>query len=412
MSSLGLFQGFGIELEYMIVDRETLRVRSVADDLLFEVTGSYDRDIERGPVTWSNELVCHVLELKTSVPAPALAGLDELLHGNVLDVERLLEPRGARLLPTGAHPFMDPETETRIWPHSNARIYAAYDRIFGCRGHGWSNLQSMHLNLPFQGDEEFGRLHAAVRLILPLLPGLAASSPVLDGRLTGYADTRLETYRHNQHRIPVLTGRVVPEAVFTRSEYEEAIFRPIRMAVAPHDPEGVLSPFFMNSRGAIARFDRGSIEIRVLDLQESPRVDLAVAELVVAVLRALVAERWSGRGEQREAGLDGLAELFLETIRDGEETTVRDPAYLALLGLPEEEARVGEVWRRLAAAVEDDLSPRASEALARILEEGTLSTRIVRALGPEPDRDDVLRVYRELGRCLLDNTVFPCAASS
>ena len=33
----------------------------------------------------------------------------------------------------------------------------------------------------------------------------------------------------------------------------------------------------MNSRGAIARFDRNAIEIRVIDVQECPKADLAIA---------------------------------------------------------------------------------------------------------------------------------------
>ena len=79
-------------------------------------------------------------------------------------------------------PWMDPERELRLWPHEHSDIYRAFDRIFGCRGHGWANLQSTHLNLPFRGDDEFVLLHDAVRLVLPLVPALAAASPVIDGR--------------------------------------------------------------------------------------------------------------------------------------------------------------------------------------------------------------------------------------
>jgi hypothetical protein len=86
------------------------------------------------------------------------------------------------LLPTGAHPLMDPFTETRLWPHEHKEIYNLYNRIFDCRGHGWSNLQSTHLNLPFSGDAEFKKLHAAIRLLLPLIPALSASTPLLDGK--------------------------------------------------------------------------------------------------------------------------------------------------------------------------------------------------------------------------------------
>ena len=44
---------------------------------------------------------------------------------------------------------MHPETEMQLWQHNYSKIYALYNRIFDCRGHGWSNVQSMHINLPF-----------------------------------------------------------------------------------------------------------------------------------------------------------------------------------------------------------------------------------------------------------------------
>ncbi|MHC4769007.1 MAG: glutamate-cysteine ligase family protein, partial [Planctomycetota bacterium] len=173
---LGLFDGFGIELEYMIVDCETLAVRPIADCVIEAEHGSVSSEIERGPMAWSNELALHLIELKTNGPVPRLSGLAEDFAGEVERIETLLAPLGARLMPTGMHPWMDPTRELRIWPHSGRLIYQTFDRIFDCRGHGWANLQSTHLNLPFANDDEFGRLHAAVRAILPILPALAASS--------------------------------------------------------------------------------------------------------------------------------------------------------------------------------------------------------------------------------------------
>ena len=70
--------------------------------------------------------------------------------------------------------------------------------------------------------------------------------------------------------------------------------------MARHDPDGVLRDEFLNSRGAIARFGRGSIEVRVIDVQECPRADLAVAVLVEGVLKLLVEERWASFEDQRE----------------------------------------------------------------------------------------------------------------
>jgi len=162
---LHLFQAYGVELESMIVDRETLDARPIADDLLAAVSpeGSEpEAEVEFGDIAWSNELVLHVIEMKTNGPAVSLDGLGARFREHVGRIHELLEPLGACLLPTGMHPWFDPDREARLWPHEYGPVYRTFDRIFGCRGHGWSNLQSTHLNLPFDGDDEFGRLHAAI----------------------------------------------------------------------------------------------------------------------------------------------------------------------------------------------------------------------------------------------------------
>jgi carboxylate-amine ligase len=182
---LGLFQGFGIELEYMLVDAGNLDVAPVADRLLEAESGAPGSECLRGAFAWNNELARHVIEFKTNGPSTRLAPLAEGFAAEVRHANLLLAGQGCRLLPTGMHPWMDPGRETVLWQDEDRQIYAAFDRIFACQGHGWSNLQSMHLNLPFADDAEFGRLHAAIRFLLPILPGLCASSPVRDGGLPG-----------------------------------------------------------------------------------------------------------------------------------------------------------------------------------------------------------------------------------
>ena len=213
-SRLHLFQGYGVELEYMIVDRDTLDVKPITDELLKHELGEYGSDFENGIVTWSNELVLHVIELKSTKPESDFEALQLSLQDNVRLINTILYEHHAMLLPTAAHPFMDPAKETRLWPHDNNEVYSIYNKIFDCTGHGWSNLQSTHLNLPFADPVEFGKLHAAIRLVLPLLPALCASSPILGGKASGYLDTRLTYYKTNQSRIPSITGQVIPEAIF------------------------------------------------------------------------------------------------------------------------------------------------------------------------------------------------------
>ncbi|WP_205500714.1 carboxylate-amine ligase [Rufibacter psychrotolerans] len=405
---LRLFEGFGVEMEYMIVDRDTLAVKPIADEVLNAEAGQLTSDVERGPMAWSNELVLHVLELKTNGPAPELAPLAHLFHAEVQRVNELLRPHHAMLLPTGAHPFMDPFRETRLWPHEASEIYEAYNRIFNCQGHGWSNLQSTHLNLPFGSDQEFGRLHAAIRLVLPLIPALSAASPVLDGRPTGLLDTRLEVYRTNQQQIPLIAGQVVPEAVFSQAQYEAEIFQPMFRAIAPHDPQGDLQDEFLNSRGAIARFSRGAIEIRIIDNQECPLADVAIVTLVTEVLRQLVAETWSSYENQQKASTEELASVFLDSLKNGPETEIRHAAYLHLLGYPQPEATLQEVWSHLWARVQQSLvfTPEVTQAIETILREGPLAQRLLRALGPDPSPEQIKAVYQQLAECLAQNKLF------
>jgi len=404
---LGFFEGFGIELEYMIVEAESLDVRPIADRVIEAEQGSVESEVERGPMAWSNELARHVIELKTNGPAPRLCGLAEGFAGEVARIEALLAPLGARLMPTGMHPWMDPTRELRIWPHGSREIYQAFDRIFDCRRHGWANLQSTHLNLPFANDHEFGRLHAAVRAILPILPALAASSPFADGQHPGILDARLDTYRSNARKVPSITGQVIPEPVFTRSGYQ-ALLETIYAELAPLDPAGTLRHEWVNARGCIARFDRMALEIRLLDAQECPRADLAIAAAVISTARALSDPAPAHQARLRSLDTRRLAQLLSRTTADAEGAEVDDREYLLALGLDGETRFAGEVWRALVdrcVAPEPDASEHLA-TLEEILEEGCLSRRILRSVGEKPTRDALSSGYRELCDCLREGRLF------
>ena len=406
--ALGLFDAVGVELEYMVVDAGTFDVRPIADTLLGDASGGHRNEIDRGAFSWSNELALHVIELKTTEPVPALTGVAAGFDAEVRAIEAALAPRGARLLGTAMHPWMNPHTELRLWPHDSDEIYAAFNRIFDCRGHGWANLQSTHVNLPFDGDDQFGRLHAAIRLVLPILPALSASSPLADGEATGLADTRLEVYRHNADRVPSVSGRVVPEAVSSRAEYEARVLQRIYDDLAPLDPEGVLRHEWVNARGAIARFDRQAIEIRVLDVQECPQADLAVVAAVVAVVRALVEERWAPRAAQRAWALDPLAAILCEAARAGDRAVIRDRAYLDALGFPEAGGvQAGDLWQHLIEATGAAGGDPGAEAWYRLYaRHGCLARRITGALGQDAARPRVAAVYEQLAECLRAATPF------
>lgn len=402
-----LFEAFGVELEYMIVARDSLDVLPVCDRLIEAEAGRIESEIVVGRTAWSNELVLHVVELKTAEPAASLKGLATEFQKQVRQINRRLQPLDGVLMPSAMHPWMDPFREMRLWPHDYSAIYEAFNRIFDCRGHGWANLQSVHLNLPFCGDEEFGRLHAAVRVILPLLPAIAAASPVAEGRLTGRMDQRLHVYRTNSSRIPAVAGKVIPERAFTEAEYHQQIFQPLFREIAPHDPDGILQDEFLNARGAIARFGRGSIEIRVIDIQECPAADLAVLELTTAVLKALTEERWCRLEDLQSMEVEPLHALLLQAIEKADQAVISDSRFLQLFGYSAGSfCTMNELWRSLFESLCPEMEPETHRALDVILEHGPLARRIHRQLARDASVLKITDVALELCDCLASGHQF------
>lgn len=377
MATHNLGSVYGVELEYMIVDRSSLDVTPIAEVLL-----GVEGEVEHADITWCNELVAHVVELKMTQPAASLTGLAEVFQRHVRTINTLLESHHAMLLPSAMHPWMDPYKEMVLWPHGYNDIYAAFDRIFDCRGHGWANLQCIHLNLPFDGDEEFARLHAAIRMVLPLIPAIAASSPYRDNKIAPDLDGRLAMYKTNAAKIPSVTGKVIPEPVFSKREYIDTILNPMYADIAPYDPDAILQDEWLNARGAIARFDRNAIEIRVTDIQECPAADIAVLMMIDRAVNHFI-ERYE---VIRDTPTDSLAALLEETIRVGGKARYGNGTVL-------------DFWKERLVEGGDLPNNDSHQAILVILERGTLAERLLR-------HEDKKSAYRGLAACLHAGTMF------
>ena len=465
MTNYKLWERFGVEMEFMIVDRDTLNVLPRADvPLGKDKDGNQLSDIEYDDIGLSNELVSHVLEFKCAHPKSTFDGLGKRFFHEIRRANKKLEKINAMLLPSACHPFMDP-AEMKLWPYDCLDIYQTYDRIFNCKGHGWANLQSTHLNLSFDGDDEFGELHAAIRLLLPLIPAIAASSPYLDGKYTGYRDARINVYRHNQDKVPEITGQVIPEQAYSYDEYNKMIFDKVKKAIAPYDTEHLLNHFFLNSRGAIARFDRGAIEIRLVDIQECPNADIAIAELEIATLKAIVNGKFAASrsgnaaGSSNAAGISEaadssasisetsansvphtlkeyreflrnfdttrLAELLNKTVKDAENATIDWAEYLSVFGIDFATAptattpaatspavtsvnaiTAGDLWKHIYSVVKNDLTEVSQSVMEKMLERGTLSSALYKALGDSPAHEAFVTEYKKLADCLAHNRLY------
>ncbi|MBF0254084.1 MAG: glutamate--cysteine ligase [Candidatus Omnitrophica bacterium] len=406
----GLFEVAGIELEYMLVRPDTMNPAPVVDEILRRVAGDYTTDhVSRG-IGWSNELVNHVIEVRTENPVPSLDGLAARISGSVGEIARIAVELDARLLGSSMHPWMDPAREAQLWSREYSEIYATFDRIFGCRTHGWTNLQSCQLNLPFKDDAEFSRLHTAIRLLLPILPALASSSPLVEGRATGLMNNRIPAYRQNALKVPSVTGECIPEPVQSETEYREVILGTIYRDLKPYDPGGILRYEWVNARGAIARFDRSAIEIRLMDIQECPAADVAVCRAVMDAVRLLVEERFAPLKRQLAVSTGALVSILEACTHEAEEAGVHDREYLRVLGIASDTpVTAGAIWKHLlkaSPAPSTDAALGDRERVMSILDHGVLSRRILQAIDGRADREAAREVWGRLGGCLSEGRMF------
>lgn len=403
------FEVAGMELEYAVVDRD-LNAVSLVEPAFRVLAGRYTSDVDLGAVGFSNEIADHVFELKTIAPVASLAAAEEALVEGVQRFSAVLRDEwDARLLPTGMHPWLNPR-KARLWARSNARIYNAYARLFDVGTHGWMNVHAAHLNLPLGREQEGVAMYNAAALLIPYLPALAASSPMFDGELQPAVDNRLAWIIQHQARIPESCGDIVPETVEHFKGYRKQILGPMYAALDRLPDAGVLRHEFFNARGAVLKFSRKAMEIRVLDMQECVKLDVAVAVFVRSALRALAQQVATGETALPEHGV--LVEDFRACVRDGSRARVHAPHLGEHVDRDEHgNTPVRAVLRELLAlarrAVRKDEAAYLDQ-VEQMIDTGTLSERIRDALLPYADRDEEFtevarRIYIELSECLVAN---------
>jgi glutamate---cysteine ligase / carboxylate-amine ligase len=201
---------------------------------------------------------------------------------------------------------------------------------------------------------------------------------------------------------------VIPDTAESRAQYEAQVLARMYGDIAPLDPEGVLRHEWLNCRGAIPRFERNAIEIRVIDTQECPRADVAIAAAAVGAVRMLYDDPSTLR-RQQEPRTDALADVMMACIRDAERAVIDDAGYLSVFGYPGRRCVAGELWRHLLAPG-SGRRPEPSEALREpltvILDRGPLARRILRTVGTDCSRARLHAVYRELCDCLDEGRQF------
>lgn len=398
----------GIEIESAVVHEDSLTVLSNVDKILSKAYGSATTDWINGPITWSNELVNHVIEFKVTKPEVLSDELARKFHTSMNHFSSIADTFDGAVLPTGMHPTMIPTSQTQIWPGKYHEHYMTYHKLFNCFTHGFANLQSVHINIPFNTEEDFGRLLASIRIVLPLIPALAASSPILEGKNTGYIDNRLEVYRTNQKKVTSITGLIIPEQIFDYASYKKEILEKMYKDIAPYDTNSILQTEQLNSRGCIARFDRNTLEIRLIDAQENPNSDIAIASAVVFLVNAVLHETWASYETQKKIATDELYDLLSTTIKTGERTLITNKEYLEQFGIQSACTAQELLTNILQVHIQEqqNSNPSLCEVLKGNLENGPLARRILARLPKDPSQKDLLLVYKELASNFRNNTSF------
>jgi glutamate---cysteine ligase / carboxylate-amine ligase len=404
-----LFEVIGIELEYPVVDAG-LRVQRLVEPLFRRLAGRPVSEVEHGAAAFSNELASHVFEIKALQPERSLRTIERhLVQGLRAVLQVLKKDFGARLLPTAMHPFFDP-AEGELWPRAGRPIYETYARLFPVFSHGWMNVQSCHINLPFGTETETVLLHNAIVCLLPYLPALAASSPIYGGRLGPNICNRLAFYKSNQKRLPRIAGGVVPEFMSSYSQYKGEILQPIYRDLEKIPGGRRLRHEWVNSRGAILRFNRRAIEIRVLDSQECPKMDIAFAVFIRAALKVMV--RRMRQDQQPLPRRPMLLADFNRVIRGGSRAEVEAAHLRPWLGLTRRPPTARQILLGLLRQCESEI-PKGEKDYYPLIEHrivtGNLSETIRREIDRRKSRANrrlpaiVHGIYEELAACLEQN---------
>ena len=383
----------GPEHEFSLVDPE-LKVLPISDKIIKGYCGKIVNFVELPSFTFGKELQMHVMEVKANSPFKSPVEFEETMQTAVTTLNQIVQKHGTRLLGTGMHPLLKLK-DTAIWPHYHKKIYSEYCKIFNLNQHGWLNIQSFHLNLPYQKDEEGVQIHNLLANLSAYLPAIAASSPIYEGKNRPDLDNRLQFYKVNQKEIPSITGEVIPEYVTSISQYKhEVIERYSRDLAKAGASKTLLNREWVNSRGVIFRFDRCALEVRVMDEQECVKSDVALSCFVRAALRGLIALK------AKFLPHNLLVKDFNIIVKEGLNAQVSSPHGKTA-------RQVCQHYLNLALEYANEDEKKYLWLIKKRIENGSLSeimrSRVLRRAEKTDFHEAIIDVYSTLIRCLSDN---------
>lgn len=382
----------GPEHEFSLVD-DRLKALPIVDRVIKDVRGRIVNFVQMPTFTFGKELQLHVMEVRPNAPFTSPVEFEETMHGAVLTLSDLLEQKhNAHLLGTGMHPLLMLD-ETGVWPHRHRQLYDALSKVFNLHQHGWLNIQSFQLNLPYSNEKDGVLLHSVLANLCAFLPAVSAASPIYEGRMERHVDSRLHLYQDNQIRS--ITGDVVPEYVASFEDYWANVIGKYSadMARAGAD-RSILNQDWVNSRGVIFRFDRKALEVRVMDEQECVKSDVALSCFTRATARGLLGD------EAELLPHETLVKNFNSIIARGLDARVQHPRGRTA-------RQICQHYLQIAQENASEEEKKYLPLICKRIENGSVAEIIrerVRSKAQKTDfREAVINVYSRLTESLLSN---------
>ena len=306
----------GLEEELLLVDRETLALAHVADEILPR-TGLPRERID-------HEAFLAEIENRSEPQTSVGEAVDQLLEGRLAAVEA-----GATLMAAGLHPdseLFDVEiVDSDRYARVESQMRGLIKRTPECALH-------VHVGVP-DTDAAVNAMNG-LREVLPILHGLGANSPFWFGGDSGLASSRAAVIR-------AYPGRGIPPVMRGWDQYL-ACLDAVRAGGGPTDHTMVWWDARPQPR-------LGTVELREIDVQTSLDHAAAIAALARAIVQRAVeappkdfapeqALHWSSFRAARD-GLD--AEVYL----DGGPVPLRVAAGRVLEGLDSDDPELEGVER-------------------------------------------------------------------
>lgn len=249
----------GVEVEFQLLDRETCNLVPRAPALLQAVPESLKPRIKQ-------EFIQSMIEVNTEICA-GIPGVRQNFTALCKTAEQLATHQHCQLYATSLHPFALVDDQ-KLTDHDRYRRIMSELQLVGRR----FITQGLHVHVGLPDGETAINVFDHIRLYLPILLALSASSPYYENE-----DTGLRSYRTKLFEALPMAG--MPEGLNNWKHFSKVMdlltgtgiitdLRDLWWDVRPHP-------------------DFGTIEIRICDLPSSFREIIALVALIQALVKTL-----------------------------------------------------------------------------------------------------------------------------